>query len=394
MLTNRGDDGTPPSRTDEVTGSLGYAVIDGERDEDLVRPLLVLGAGGRAYGDLGGESIQNEVHRTFGYKTVHLPPDPEAGLAAFAFYHGRLTAVPPWDYQFAGPFGSWAFQIESGGLASTVGEVQLYGSANLVSRGRDSMAWVGTRYQWNGGHNPTDTSTIVADRESGWWVVVGLSRSPGVLVTASINPDRETVAGSVGFTVDHALAVREGPAYRVEQALKFFPHGGNLGVDVRWQPTWLAEHSLSERDSLVMVYDFGRAADYDWQDCEVAFDQLILGWAPWWEIPQPIPRVTWTAGAYLAGGVRLERVHAKDGSPRFPTGDVKVAAVLQGELGTRLGYQFGGREEAWYNQLRLGLGLDGWLPYPQATVSTGADSEDYLLPGYSLHVTIGTTVKW
>ncbi len=396
MLTNRDLDGNAPSRTDEMTYSLGYALIDGER-EGRLRPLLTLGLGGRTYGDYGGESIQNRVHDAFGYKTVEIPYDPEEGTEGFVFYHGRLTLVPPWDYQGSGPFGKWALQAESGGLTSTGEESQIYGALNLVSVGSDSMAWVGARYQWNGGHQPTRTSEIVADKESGWWLVAGLSRTPGILVTASINPSRETVAGTLGLTIDTtSVPIEPGPGFRVDQALKFFPGGGNLGVDLRWQPKWLAAHSLSPRDVLVFNYDFGSVEEDndDWTDCTVGFDQLVLGWGPTWDIPQPLSRLTWTASAYLAGGVRLERIREEEGTPRFQDDGIHVAAVAQGEVGTRLGYRFTDRGDTWFDHLRLGVGVDGWLPYPEVTARNGDDVDHYQVPGFSLHLTFGVTVDW
>ena len=395
MLTNRGRDGSTPSRTDELTYSLGYALIDTEREERW-RTLLTLGVGGRTFGDLGGESVQNHIHDTFGYKEVELPYDPEEGTDGFGFFHTRLTGVPPWESQLSGPFGRWAIQAEGGGLYSTGDECQLYGALNLVTLGVDSLAWVGARYQWHNGSYPTETSRIVGDQESGWWVVVGVSRTPGVLITASINPDRETVAGTLGLTIDtRAMPNPEGGnGYRVDQALKFFPGGGNTGLDIRWQPNWLAERSLSPRDVLVLCYDFGAVAEYDdWKDCNVGFDQLVLGWAPTWEIPL-IPRLVWTVAGYAAGGVRLERIHEEDGEPRFSDDDIHIAGVLQGEVAMRFGWRFSAEGDTWFDQLRLGVGVDGWLPWPRVTVSEGDDSDHLQEPGVSLHISLGVTVDW
>ncbi len=395
MLTNRGRDGTTPSRTDELTYSLGYAVLDREREEKW-RALLTLGVGGRTYGDLGGESVQNRIHETFGYKTVHIPYDPESGTDGFVFFHTRLTGEPSWEYQLNGPFGRWAVQAESGGLVSTGDEVQWYGGANLVSLGTDSMTWIGARYQWHSDSYPTTTSQIVGEKESGWWLVVGISRTPGILITASLNPDRETVAGTIGLTIDSAaLPNHDGKGYRVDQSLKMFMNAASTGLDIRWQPAWLADLSFSQRDVIVVCYDFGEAKAYeDWQDCFVAFDQVVIGWAPTWEVPQPFPRLLWSASGYLAGGVRLERILEEDGSPRFAQDDVQIAAVAQGELAMRFGWRFSDKGDLWWDQLRLGIGLDGWLPWPSATARNGADVDEYMEPGWSAYLAIGVTVDW
>jgi hypothetical protein len=394
VLTNRGLDGTVPSRSDEVTMSLGYALVDQERAGEGTRWLVTVGGGGRAFGDYQGEELQNSVHEAFGYPTLHLPYDPEEGLGLFAFTHARLTTDPAGEYQGHGPFGRWFAQVEAGALGSTVGEVQFYGAVNLVSAGRDSLTWMGTRYQWNGGYQPTATGRIVADKESGWWLVVGMARSPGVLVTASYNPAEDTVAGTLGLTFDRDLPLRVGPGYTVDTALKFFPHGGNLGLDVRWQPSWLANVSWSPRDTVVVVYDFGVVPDYGWQDNSVNFDQLVVGWSPGMRVTPVSSPFVWTVAGYLAGGVRLERIHVEGEAPRFPDEGISAAVVAQAELGTRLGYRFTDETEAWYNQMRLGVGIDGWAPWPPVDIVRGSDHAEHQQPGFSIHVTIGVTVEW
>jgi hypothetical protein len=394
MLTNRGDDGSTTSRSDEITASLGYAIIDSERDPELITSLLTLGVGGQLFGNFGGETIQNEMHRTFGYSTVHFPYDANTGIAAFSFYHGRMTLNPPWDYQFVGPFGKWALQGESGGLASNLGQIQVYGGVNVVSYGHDSVAWVGARYQLNGGDLPTTTSTVVAEQESGWWLIIGLARTPGITVTASINPERETVAGTVGLSIDNSVSVREGPGYQIDESLKFYPRGGNFGVDLRWQPKWLNYYSWSPQDNLVLAYDFGSVEEANWEDNSVTFDQLVIGWAPTWQAYLFPQQLVCTAGSYLALGGRAERIHADGPAPRFPEGKVKFSVVGQGELFTRFGWKFNDHPDRWYNQLRVGFGIDGWLPFPAVEVQRGEDHDQYLIPEWSGNVTIGVTVDW
>jgi hypothetical protein len=395
MLTNRGLDGTAPSRTDELTYSLGYALLDGERSTDLWRSLVVTGIGGRTYGDLGGESVQNNVHDRYGYPSVTLPYDSQSGTDGFVYVHSRLTAMPSWEYQWGGPFGRWSAQMENGGLVSTGGALQCYFSARFVSTGRDSMTWMGVRYQWNGGDYAGATSTIVAEKESGWWIDVGLSRTPGILVLASLNPSRETVAGSIGITADTQLLSVADISQPVELAMKFWPGVGNLGVDVRWQPGWLRQHSLSERDQVVFVYDFGDVPGYDdWTGNTVAFDQMLLGWAPSWSYFTPHFPLTATFNTYVAGGVRLERVQENTANPRYPDTGIHVAAVGQGGVGARFGYCFVESPEAWANQFRLGIGIDGWLPYPTTTVSNGADTGTLFRSGYAWYLTLGSVVEW
>jgi hypothetical protein len=278
---------------------------------------------------------------------------------------------------------------------STEGASQLFSSARIISLGRDSSTWMGVRYQWNTGDYTTATATTVAQKESGWWIDVGLARTPGILVMASVNPSREAVAGSIGITADNQLLSVADISQPVELAMKLWPRAGNLGVDVRWQPGWLRKHSLSKRDQAVFIYDFGEVQGYDdWTGNTVVFDQMLVGWGPSWSYFTPKVPLTSTINAYAAGGVRLERVQEKGDAPRYPDTGIHFAAVAQCGVGARFGYRFVESPNAWVNQFRLGIGVDGWLPYPSTTVQRGADSGSLFRSGYAWYLTIGSVVEW
>ena len=61
-----------------------------------------------------------------------------------------------------------------------------------------------------------------------------------------MNLPRETVAGTIGLTMENSGLPQEGTGRPVEDSLKYYPHEGNLGVNLRWQPQWRARHSLSQ----------------------------------------------------------------------------------------------------------------------------------------------------
>jgi hypothetical protein len=395
MLTNRGRDGSPASRTDELIYSVGYALIDDEWSNDALRPSVVVGVGGRTYGNLGGESVQNRVHKTAGYAELFLPYDAAQGSDGLLFLHQRLTYEPEQARQFIGPLGHWAGQQESGGFISTGGAFHGFMSARLSAQGRDAETWCGLRYQWNTGDEPTATSELVAAKESGWWIDVGLARRPGVFVVASLNPSRETVAGSAGITIDPNLYARADISQPVEMAFKIFPGAGNLGVDMRWRPGWLREHSPLAHDHVVLVYDFGAVKQRDdWTDNTLTFDQLIAGYGPAWDIIGPQHVISLTALGYLAGGVRFERVQESDANPRFPDTGIHTAGVVQSGTSLRFGVRLFDEPDAWANQFRVGVGVDGWLPFPTRSITRGADKSELFIPGAAWYITLGTQMLW
>ena len=391
MLTNRGEGGKPPSRTDELTASAGYAVLDSEHSDGDFRSLLVFGLGLRVDGNLGGQVVQDAIHDAAGYDRVVLPYDTQTGSDGFVFAHARSLLVPPEELAPLGLFACWGIQVEAAGFVGTRALRQGYVGTSLVTLGRESQVWLGARFQANHGDERRATATAVAQRESGWWIVGGISREPGVSLSAGFNPTHNAVSGTLGLSFDTAIVRPPAPAKRVDETLKWAPHGGSLGVDLRWQPAWLAASILSPRDTVVLSYDFGLVPAHDWHDDKVDFDQLVVGWSPTWPLPT-LPLVCEFTG-YAAAGVRLERVLTTGPSPRFARSDIAVAGVAQGELGTRLGWRFDD-SRAWYNQLRLGAALDGWLPVPRATARNGNDRDTYMEPGFAAHLTIGIEVNW
>jgi hypothetical protein len=220
---------------------------------------------------------------------------------------------------------------------------------------------------------------------------------PGITLLASINPTRNTVAGSIGITADSELIPQAQIGQPVDLALKWWPGAGNLGAEVRWQPAWMSEYAVSEQDQTVFIYDFGAVEGYDdWVGNTVTFDQILLGWGPSWSWAMSSIRLTTTLNGYVAGGVRLERVQEQDSvaNPRFPDTGVHTAAVVQGGLGARVGYQAFEEEHHWLNQIRLGIGVDGWQPFPSGETHRGADTGSLFRPGFAWYMTVGSHVMW
>jgi hypothetical protein len=395
MLTNRGRDGSAASRSDELIYSLGYALVDEEWTNAVLRPSIVVGAGGRTYGNLGGESVQNRVHKTAGYPQLFLPYDDAEGSDGLVFMHQRLTWEPESSGESPGLFGHWDGQQEGGGFISTDGAFHGFISARIISHGRDAETWCGVRYQWLTGNEPTPTSELVARKESGWWIDAGLARRPGIFVVASINPSRESVAGSAGITIDPPLYARADVAQPVEIALKLFLGAGNLGADIRWRPGWLREHSPFAQDHLLLVYDFGTVQKRDnWTDNTPTFDQIIAGYGPAWNIIGPQEAISLTALSYVAGGLRFERVQESRANPRFPDTGIHTAAVGQSGVSLRCGFRLFDDPKFLANQFRLGVGADGWFPFPTRTITRGADSSELFIPGAAWYITLGTQMLW
>jgi hypothetical protein len=402
-------DGT---RIDELTLTIGRR-LDGWLPAELRRrTLLIAGVGVRCDGDLGGESAQNAIHRTFGF--------PQADLT----YDQRHLSTTPLAYASASiDSGRWpgqgspalVGQLEGAALASARGEFQEHCGANLALLGEQGSAWIGCDYVWNRGRQASATAAVVADHESGTWISAGLAKRDGIFLSAGVDVRSHGVSGSVGYAADSpapaAAAAASAPASAIaaggkllsEQDLEYFKGSGAIGLQVRG-----ALGRRSGRDALggawscewLFDYHFGTDQDYQWPGNRVDFDQLVIGLEPEYTLaagwlPRWLP-LQLQAFAELGAGVRFERVKVVDDAQHRFGQDTSGAMVVQPGAGVRLRWCDDAGEEnpQWYNLLWVGYGYDFWHPLAPAPISNGSDHADYLRPGMGGHYSVGFTISW
>ncbi len=239
-FTSRGAQGLPPGRTDELTYTLGYALIDDEGIAQPLSALVIVGGGGRSYGDYAGQRIQNGIHKRFGFEPLYLPYDQAHGTAGVGYLYGRGQWLP-WRHCPAPLPDAIGVQVEAAALASTQHEQEEYASCEVVAFGTQGVGWLGVQYQRNAGTPPTTTAGIVARHEDGFWLTAGLGRQPGFYVAASVDPSTRAVDGNVGVTIAPNAGPAEASKIPIAETFLFFPQGGSIGAQVRWQPASVDE---------------------------------------------------------------------------------------------------------------------------------------------------------
>lgn len=394
-LTNRGGTGSPGSRTDELAYSLGYVLVDRESPHRPLSALVMAGVGARTYGELGGERVQNDVHGAFGYPRVRLPYDSEQLTSPIGYASGRLLWLPVRNLPRPLP-PELGLELRSSYVISVDGHQQADAALELVTLGSQGAEWLGARYHATNGRGRTPTARIVDEHESGWSIVAGLGRQPGIYLSGGVDPQSLGIDGTIGFTVQPNNAPPSRRQLPVCEELLFLPDSAAMGVQLRLGTERERDARVSDglRDELLVDYRFGKVAGYDWRGNRVDEDQLLIGYEP--VLANHIPGIPWLACeefVYGAGGVRVERVRVLQPGARFSQ-TTAASPVLQGGVGLRLGLDVAHDPTRWYNQARVGIGYDGWLPLMRHHVTSPVERAYFLEPGSGAQLSVGFAMLW
>jgi hypothetical protein len=394
--------GLPPSRIDQLTATLGYALID--RQPDMEQPLsgmLVVGGGVRVTARLHGQEIQNGIHRLSGFAPLVEPYDKVHAADGLGFIQGRVMDAP---IALPGALpGRLGVQLQGDALAAAGRQEQCSGELDVVALGDQGTAWAGGQYRQQGDHVPSPTVGLVAHHEKGWWLVAGIGRSPGVYLTAGIDPATRAVDGALGMqivldegpsapTASAPLATRQDVA-RLDEELRFLPGSGSLGAQVRWEPAAWHVDDLPWRNQVMIDYHFGAdSATRPAPGNRIDADQVVIGYAP--TIIRPLPwHLVGEGTLSLAGGVRVERVETLAAGATYPQA-TGAAPVVQGGASVRIGCDLDGDPRRLINQLRLGVGVIAWAPFWHGEDGNGTSSLRYLAPGIAPVLSLGLVVHW
>ena len=401
VLTDRGRGEAPESRCDETTSTAGVVWDEAEWPFASLRVLLAAGGGVRIAGDLGGQTVQNEIHRTFGYRTVLFPYAGEESLAELGYAYFRAT----WDI-CALPVGHLGLQPEAGGLMTSHHERQSFAALKLAVLGTHGSAWMGGRYQAHSDQAQSATAHVVAEHERGWWLDAGIGIAPGratgqwgswgLWMDAAVNPQTRAIDGSVGLMCGLGSGYVPSTIPREKDlvepvAIYSWNNGYGLRLRLPLTPAWMGGCG-----ALAFDYRHGGVGMHEWQDCEVDYNQWTVGLEPAVKFRHNHWPVAVRLFAHGDAGLRVEALTEKGESPRF-TADHASAAVLTCGSGVALTWDWRGKSPSNSDQdgvLSLWLGYDWWFPLRQVEISNGDDSDKYLKRGNSLLIGVGVTVAF
>ena len=245
-------DADEPGRTDQLSASLGYRLLDSGNERASNR--LTAGIGVRSFGDFGGERMQNGSHQLVQSSVEVVPYTDLERTDATAWIDAQRFALINGDFDAAGwRFGYWlrgsALWASDGQLDAALGA---YGTAGTGA----VDLWLGLRQDWRSGYEaPVLVEAATAEEDLA--AVFGLRWGPIVfetvqqldntasygqvrLVAAGFGEERHSAARS-GFTLDAGITVPD----------------VLLNVTGRWQAGWLNRSSADWRRTLFVTSGYG-----------------------------------------------------------------------------------------------------------------------------------------
>lgn len=353
------------------------------------------GAGIQADGDLGGQRMQNLVHRTIGANEVFLDQDPPRGARAMAgasVEAGWLDAMPAGSAMT----GWWGLQLVASGTGVADGERVAEAGPRAVLIGAEGAMWLGAYVRAHDGDTAGPTAAATLVHEDGWWIDAGTYVTPlhlggaeaGWQVRVAVNPETRAALGSIGLVASPGGG-GSGPTLDLQHDLALYG-GGGFGFQLRWSPfPWQEVH----RSALVVDYRFGTEPDgrLRWAadssgtvDADLRHDQLTLGWeeavrSPSWSGVRFVAALQGLLGA-RSEGIIVEGDGARTRRDQATTGVLAGAGVVRIEFG---------------ETFDLGASLDGWLPWWREPVHDAAGGGTVLGdPGWATGLHLAAHVAW
>ena len=394
VLTDR----AAQSRQDQLTNTLGWSQSGADGS------YISAGAGLRAWGDFGGQTVQNRIHEASGYHTLDFTYDDTARLDPLGYLCGRyvwLVDTPGAASWLIVP-GRWGLMYSGAGLATTNGDVEGELELDALCAGRNGSTYLGVRLHGEDGSIPGPTAHVVADHERGLWVMAGSSLQTGerlgLFADVGFDPHTRAGFGRLGLDIHDRPAGEPGTTHEVEADIGFYS-GSVIGVQYRWQPVHQADFEAPWmhrwiRSEVLLDYRFGGIPHFDWADMKGESDQLLVGHAVT-VTPPAVSGLRIEPYGYGAVGLRVEHMVASGPDPEFPDQEA-LRGVVQFGCGIRLCTDFIHSHPAWsgIDAFHVGGGYDRWFPWSEATASAGPVTEAYQRPGSSLGAYLGYTVDW
>jgi|GEM_PF-1999038 len=370
-------DADDPGRTDQLSATLGFRLIDEANRTTVHR--LTTGFGIRSYGDFGGERIQNGSHQLVSSSVEVVPYTDLSRSDATVWLDAQRYSL------FKGSIDSqdWRYGYWLRGSALWASDGQLDAAAGIYGiAGKGSVDfWLGLRHDWRSGYEaPVLVETAFAEEDLA--AVIGLRWGPIVFETVQ-QFDNKASYGQIRL-----IAAGFGEERNQSQQSRFALDSGITVPDVllnitgRWRSNWLNRGTSTWQRSLFVTSGYGEPQHDD--DPMIYRRTIQVGAGVEWE-RQLAGRDGW-ASVYgsVGAGWREERIFGDDERSGEQSDAVSRGAVLG-----RIGMRFDSGELFSGLNYRIQLGLAGWVPFSDAVVQMSG--EEFRVQQPTLAITLGLT---
>lgn len=366
-----------PARTDQLSATLGYRLINSVTDTTVNR--LTAGLGVRGYGDFGGERMQNGFHqlvRSSVEVAAYTDLDRTDGTAWMDAHRYRLLQGDSNSEDWR-----WGYWLRGSALWASDGQLDAAAGVYGVAGKGSVDFWLGLRHDWRSGYEePVLIETATAEQDLA--AVFGLRWGPLIFETVQ-QFDNKASYGQVrlvaaGFDDTRAGATQSNVQFDAGITVP----DAYLILAGRWQASWLNRGESSWRRSLYLMGGHGEPQHDD--DPMIYRRTSQLGAGVEWERRLDVAG-GWTSAYFLAGaGWRQERITGDDERAGEQSDTVSRSVAL-----AAAGLRFdAGELIAGYN-FRIQLGLNAVIPFSGATVDMSGESYD--VQNTNLGIALGLT---
>ena len=355
-------DGDEPARTDQLSLTLGYRLINQVTDETTNR--LTVGGGLRSYGDFGGERMQNGFHQLISSnleQAAYTDLERTDGVGWIdAHRHSFLTGSPDSnDWR-------WGYWLRGSALLTSDGQLDTALAAYAVAGRKSLDFWFGLRQDWRSGYEEPVVREAAAS-EAELAAVVGLRWGPLVFETV------QQFDGDGSYGQLRLLATGFGehrtdsPRHPFEFDTGIVVPDAHVFLTGRWQAAWLNSRESVWRRSLFAMTAFGKPQHDD--DPQIYSSNAQLAGGIEWQRPLSTTRGWTSLYLSLGAGWREEQVFGDDQRQGQRAKSVSGGVVL-GSAGLR----FDAAEVFSDLNLRIQVGLSGWVPFDEQNVAMAGDT--------------------
>lgn len=367
-----------PARTDQLSATLGYRLINAASNTTVNR--VTAGLGVRGYGDFGGERMQNGFHQLV-----------RSSVEVAAYTDLDRTDATAWldaqRYQLLRGHSEsedwrWGYWLRGSTLWASDGQLDAaVGAYGVTGKGSIDLWW-GLRHDWRSGYEaPVLVETAAAEQDLA--IVFGLRWGPVVFETVQ-QLDNDASYGQVrlvaaGFDDTRAGATQSNFQFDAGVTVP----DATLHLAGRWRADGLNRGEPTWRRSLYVMAGHGEPQHDD--DPMIYRRTTQVGLGIEWERRLDVAG-GWTSAYFQAGaGWRQERISGDDErageqSDSVSRGVALAATGLRFDAGELLaGYNF-----------RIQLGLNAVIPVSGATLDMSGESFD--VQSTSVGVALGLTL--
>lgn len=370
-------DADEPWRTDQLSASLGYRLINEASDTAISR--VTAGLGIRGYGDFGGERIQNGSHQLV-RSSVEVVPYTDLNRTDATIW---LDAQRYSLLQGEANSNDWRYGYWLRGSALWASGGQLDAAAGLYAvAGKGAVDfWLGLRQDWRSGYEARVlVETAFAEQDLA--AVFGL-RWGSIVFEAVQQSNNKASYGQIRLIAAGFPEDRKGA-----EEIRFALDAGIAVPDVllnatgRWRSEWLNRGSSDWQRALFVTSGYGEPQHDD--DPMVYRRTIQLGAGIEWQKALAGSGGLTSVYTSLGAGWRQERIFGDDERIGEQSDTVSRGALLAG-----FGFRFKSGElfAAW--NYRIQLGVSGWIPFSDARLDM--EGETFRVQRPTAAITLGLT---